>query len=148
MNPFPVTEHLLCAFVSYLADEGLTPQTGRVYLSALRSMQISLGLPDPRDSSSLPILKRVQAGISRSHAKKGVPTRIRLPITAHILSNIHDTLMASSNPEKHVIWAIAYMAFLGFLDWESYYQRHPVHLTQPPAWHGAMWQWMTTTLQA
>ena len=57
--PFPVTERLLCYFIAYLADQGLSPQTGRVYLAALCGMQISLGLPDPREQSSLPILKRV-----------------------------------------------------------------------------------------
>ena len=59
VNPFPVTEQLLRSFVSFLADEGLAPQTGKSYLAAVRNMQISLGLPDPRESSSLPVLKRV-----------------------------------------------------------------------------------------
>ena len=61
LQPFPLSEELLCSFA---ADQGLASQTGKSYLSALRSMQISLGLPDPRDQSSLPILKRVQAGIN------------------------------------------------------------------------------------
>ena len=65
-TPFPVSEHLLCCFVSYLTDQGLAPQTGKLYLSAIRNMQISLRLPDPWDHSSLPILKRVQAGITKS----------------------------------------------------------------------------------
>ena len=69
-RPFPVTEYLLCGFSAYLADQGLTPQTGVSYLSAVRSMQISLGLPDPRDESSLPYLKRVHAGIRRAQLNK------------------------------------------------------------------------------
>ena len=40
-------------------------QTVKSYLSAVRNSQILLGLPDPRHQSSLPILKRVQAGIAR-----------------------------------------------------------------------------------
>jgi hypothetical protein len=48
-HPFPLTEHLLCCFAAFLADENLAPQTGKSYLSAVRNMQISLGLPDPRD---------------------------------------------------------------------------------------------------
>lgn len=56
-NPFPVTEQLLCSFISFLADEGLAPQTCKAYLLAVRNMQISLGLPDPREHSSLPVLK-------------------------------------------------------------------------------------------
>ena len=78
LTPFPLTEHLLCSFAAYLADQTLAPQTIKSYLSALRDMQISLGLPDPREQSSLPILKRVQAGISRARILKGSPPRIRL----------------------------------------------------------------------
>ena len=38
-------------------------------LAAVRNMQISLGLPDPRDHSSLPMLRGVQAGTSWSRVK-------------------------------------------------------------------------------
>lgn len=100
LTPFPVSEQLLCCFAAHLADEGLSPQTGKSYLSAVRSMQISLGLPDPREQSSLPMLKRVQAGISRARLTQGSLSRVRLPITAHVLSQIHDALSHSSNPEK------------------------------------------------
>jgi hypothetical protein len=65
-SPFPVTEHTLCCFAAFLADEGLTPQTAKSYLAAVRNLQLSLGLPDPRDQSSLPILKRAsQASAGR-----------------------------------------------------------------------------------
>ena len=113
-QPFPLTERLLCTFAAYLADQGLAPQTGKSYLSALRSMQISLGLPDPREQSSLPILKRVQAGISRARVLKGSPPRIRLPITVSILGAIHQSLETSTNPDKAVFWAVASAAFFGF----------------------------------
>ena len=56
-SPFPVTEHLQCCFAAFLADQGLTPQTVKGYLAAVRNVQVSLGLPDPRDQSSLPMLK-------------------------------------------------------------------------------------------
>ena len=77
-------------------------------------MQISLGLPDPRDHSSLPILRRVQAGISRVRVFKGSPPRIRLPITGHILEAIHRSLATSANPDKLVPWAVSTSAFFGF----------------------------------
>ena len=114
LQPFPLSEQLLCSFAAYLADQGLAPQTGKSYLSALRSMQISLGLPDTRDHSSLPILKRVQAGISRARVFKGSPPHIRLPITGHILEAIHHSLVTSANPEKLVLWAVSASAFFGF----------------------------------
>lgn len=100
--------------MAYLADQGLAPQTGKSYLSALRSMQISLGLPDPRDQSSLPILKRVQAGIKRARVFKGSPPRIRLPITIRMLEAIQQALQASTSPDRIVIWAISATAFFGF----------------------------------
>ena len=114
LTPFPVTEHLLCVFAAFLADQGLAPQTGKSYLAAVRNLQISMGFPDPREHSSLPILKRVQAGISRARMLKGSPPRIRLPITANIMRQIDQALTASVHPDKVVLWAIAASAFFGF----------------------------------
>ena len=112
--PFPVTEHLLCCFAAYLADQGLAPQTCSSYLAAVRNMQISLGLPDPRDSSSLPILKRVQAGIKRARLGKATPSSVRLPITSTVLERIRTALDRSSHPHRTLLWAIACTAFFGF----------------------------------
>ena len=77
-------------------------------------MQISLGLPDPRDHSSLPLLKIIQAGVARSRLLQGNRARVRLPITAHVVTQIQDTLVRSSNPERALVWAIASVAFFGF----------------------------------
>ena len=109
--PFPVTEQLLCYFSAYLADQGLAPQTGKAYLSVVRSMQISLGLPDPRDQSSMPILKRVQAGIRRARILRSSPPRIRLPIT---LAKINHHLSVSNRTDRQVLGAISTTAFFGF----------------------------------
>ena len=57
-------------FAAYLEPKGLAAQTVKGYLAAVWSAQTSMGLPDPREQSSLPLLRRVQAGISR----------IRLPL--------------------------------------------------------------------
>lgn len=113
-SPFPLTEHLMCCYASFLADEGLAPQTIKSYLSALRNMQLSLGLPDPREHSALPMLRRVQAGISRCRLKKGATTNVRLPITSHMLRKIKQSLLSSSDPNRLVLWAIACTAFFGF----------------------------------
>ena len=80
VSPFPVSEHLMCCFAAFLADEGLALQAGKGYLAAVRSMQFSLGLPDLRDQSSLPMLKRVQAGIQRARALSGSSSRTQQPI--------------------------------------------------------------------
>ena len=115
VSPFPACEYTLCCSASHLAGEGLSPQTVKAYLSAVQNLQLSLGLPDPRDQSSLPVLKRVLAGISRAYADRNKETpRSRLPITVQILTRIHDTLFISPGEESTLIWAIAATAFFGF----------------------------------
>ena len=61
-----------CYFATYLASLNLSPQTIRTRRTCIGSAGIcisaSVGFPDPRDQSSLPLLKRVQAGIQRVHA--------------------------------------------------------------------------------
>ena len=113
-SPFPLSEHTLCCFAAYLATEGLAPQSIKGYLVALRNMQLSLGLPDPREQSSLPRLKRILAGITWSRLSNVAPARVRLPITATIMSQLHGAISKSSHPDKVVIWAIASIAFFGF----------------------------------
>ena len=77
-------------------------------------MQISLGMPDPREHSSLPILKRVQAGVSRCRALKGSPPKTRLPITTKVLLQIKQHLSAVQENERVVVWCIACTAFFVF----------------------------------
>ena len=113
-SPFPVTEHLLCSFSAHLADQGLAPQTIKGYLAAVRNTQLSLGLPDPREKSSLPVLKRVQAEIQRVRALKGPPSRPRLPITAAVMDRIRAYLVQPVHPHRDVVWAICCTAFFGF----------------------------------
>ena len=113
---FPVSEYLLRGFAAFLADQGLAPQTVKCYLAAERNMQLSLGLPDPRDHSSLPMLKRVLAGISRARLSQQVPARVRLPITAPLLAQMQVALQQSSHPDRVLIWAVACLAFFVFVD--------------------------------
>jgi hypothetical protein len=113
-DPFPVTERLLCSFAAFLGDEGLAPQTVKSYLAAIRNTQLSLGLPDPREQSALPVLRRVLAGISRSRIGRSRPARIRLPMTAPLLRDIRSELERSANPERGVLWAVCCTAFFGF----------------------------------
>ncbi len=113
-TPFPVTEMLLCSFAVYLAELGLASQTIKGYLSAVRNTQLSLGLPDPRERSALPVLKRVQAGIQRVRAAKGPPSRLRLPITAAVMERIRAQVQRSDLQRKELLWAICCTAFFGF----------------------------------
>ena len=82
-----VTESLLCAYVSYLADQHLKHATIKVYLSAIRQLQIATGLPDPFAGTAWPRLDQMMKGIKRVEAEKGTVKRERLPISPLILSN-------------------------------------------------------------
>ena len=114
-DPFPISELTLCYFVAYLAEQGLAPQTGRTYLAAVHNAQISLGLPDPREHSTLPLLKRIQAGIRRVRLQRGNGSgRVRLPITVHTLIRIREALRISSDANSVVTWAVTCTAFFGF----------------------------------
>ena len=113
-DPFPVTEHLLCCFAAFMANEGLAPQSIKSYLAALRNTQLSLGLPDPREQSALPVLKRVQMGISRARLGRPQSSKVRLPITGQVLRRVKAELERSGEPERSVVWAVCCMAFFGF----------------------------------
>ena len=56
--PLPVVESTLCYFVATLAQEGLTHQTIRLYLSAVKNLSIELQGTDPFQSS-MPRLEHV-----------------------------------------------------------------------------------------
>ena len=114
IDPFPVTEHLLCAFTAHMADGGLVPQTIKAYLAAVRNTQLLLGFPDPREQSSLPILKCVQAGIAQARLGQRQSSRIRLPMTAQILCQLKQKLVEVAHSERRVLWAVCRTAFFGF----------------------------------
>ena len=85
LTPFPVSEAHLCNYASFLAIQKLSPQTIKVYLAAIRHMQITMGLPEPREFSLMPQLWLVQSGINRIHNTQA-STKVRLPITPAILA--------------------------------------------------------------
>ena len=68
MNTLPVTEAVLCNFVSYLADERLKHRTIRTYLSGLRYYQIKEGLGDPFQGL-MPRLEYVLRGVKSVQAQ-------------------------------------------------------------------------------
>jgi len=114
MTPFPVSEPLLCYFATYLGCSHLAPQTIKVYLAAIRHMQITLGLPEPRQLSSMPRLRLVQSGIQRLHAHNSSP-KIRLPITPAILQRLKRYWSPKcSDPDTIMLWAAAVTCFFGF----------------------------------
>ena len=116
MTPFPVSEAILCYYASHLSSQNLAPQTIKTYLAGIRHMQITLGLPEPKEYSSLPRLRLIQMGIKRVHSHKTpIATKVRLPITPAILHQIHTRWsQRAKDPDIKMLWAAATMCFFGF----------------------------------
>ena len=81
LPPLPLSESVTCLFAAFLAHQGLKSQSVSVYLSALRHLQITAGLPAPQ-RAEWPRLKYVLKGIARVQP---LPSARRLPITAAIM---------------------------------------------------------------
>ncbi len=113
VDPFPVSENLLCSFVASLGQEGLAPNTIKTYLAGIRHAQIMRGFPEPRQSSNLPRLKLLQAGVKRVRAQQGIPlVNRRLPITPTHLRQIRGVWNASaSESDTIMLWAAVTACF-------------------------------------
>ena len=111
--PFPLSETILCHFVAFLVSSGLSYQSVRVYLSALRHYQLLHGGVDPC-FSSLFRLHYVLRGVRRS-----LPTRVRpcrLPITPSILRTLyHHWSQSPVSFNVTCLWAACCLGFFGFL---------------------------------
>ena len=88
----------------------------------MRNMQLSLGLPDPQDHSSLPRLRRVLASISHTRLSQ------------------HSALSQSSNPDRILIWAIVSLAFFRFFHLGELLWNPLTSIISPATSCGAMWQ--------
>ena len=104
----PADEKSLMRFASFLADS-LHHSSIKVYLSAVRSLHIDNGLPDPLINCLQ--LQRLLRGIKRV---QGSSTSKRLPITVDLLKAIQRSL--DLNSWDHVmLWAACCLGFFGFL---------------------------------
>ena len=114
LSPLPLTEHSLCLFAAFLANLGLQASLIMAYLSAVRHLQISAGLPSPT-TDSWPWLHYVIRGIKRSWSQL---QRVRLPITTSILKQLHGVWFSDiyGHPcyKAKLLWAVALTAFFGF----------------------------------
>ena len=80
-------------------------------------MQVTLGLPEPREYSSMPRLRLVQSGIQRTHATQqaAADTRVRLPITPAILLKLKEQWTPhKADADIVMLWAAASLCFFGF----------------------------------
>ena len=105
-----------CYFATFLAQKGFAPSSMKLYMAAIRHIQIVQGLPEPRTLSSLPRLRLVINGIARSRAQNHqTSAKPRLPITTPILQKIFESL--SARPPTHdnfMLWAACSLCFFGF----------------------------------
>ena len=111
-NPLPVSQSVLCSYISHLANSGLAYGTIRTYLAAIRYLQISRDLPEPR-AEPMPKLALVQRGIQR--LKPQSASKPRLPITPAILRQLK-ALWTGQATDFNIImlWAACCTAFFGF----------------------------------
>ena len=113
--PVPSTEATFVLFVSHLAESNIAYATIKVYLAAVRQLHVSTGLHVQFSLQLTPRLQQVLRGIKKRQAVHH-PTRVRLPITIHIMKNIKDAL--SREPDSYnntMLWAACCMAFFGFM---------------------------------
>ena len=107
-SPCPTDEWTLCLFVSFLADS-IQHSSIKVYLSAVRSLHIEQGFPDPLLNCLR--LRRVMRGIKRS---QGSSEAHRLPVTDGIMLIIWQSLDVSSHDDC-MFWAACTLGYFGFL---------------------------------
>ena len=104
----PTNEYTLLRFCSHLADR-LHHSSIKVYLSAVRSLHIDYGFPDPLVHCLQ--LQRLLRGIKR-HQGSRQPQR--QPVTADIMRVIHRSVDLQ-NPDHIMLWAACCIGFFGFL---------------------------------
>ena len=132
-SPFPVSEKLPCCFDANPADANLASHSKSLPFSAVCNLQLSLGLLNPHDHSSLPILKLKQmiGGISRLQLPKGSQcSKPHLPITGQLLIKIHSSLISQTTLIV-IIWAIYSLAFFGFYHLGELLIEIPITTTKP-----------------
>jgi len=107
-SPCPADEWTLCLFVSFLADS-IQHLSIKAYLSAVRSLHIEQGFPDPLLNCLQ--LQQVLRWVKHS---QGSPVAQRLPITDSLLLVIHREL--DLNIFDHcAFWAAYMLGYFGFL---------------------------------
>ena len=107
----PVDEITLVQYAAYLA-RSIKYSSIKSYLSAVRHLHIRNGYN--LDFKKYPRLQLICKGITRA---QGCSTRVRLPITIHLLKLFFCLLAIpyTSNYDSLMIWAAMTLAFFGFM---------------------------------
>ena len=98
-----------------MGNAGLRHGTIKSYLSAVRYLQISYGLPNPFDQP-MPRLDLVMRGIKSAQGKQGLTPRQKLPITPVILRQLRGLWCGPSQGFREaLLWAASVTCFFGFM---------------------------------
>ena len=109
----PITQSMLCLYVSYLARSGLSYSTINSYLSALRHLHILHNFPEPQQAAWQKFML-VKRGIRKEKAISH-PQKPRLPITPDILRQIKALWSVEPiQPDTVMLWAASCLCFFGF----------------------------------
>ena len=114
-SPTSVSEELLCGYVAFLSKEGLKHTSIKSYLSAVRYMEITLGLPDPF-AVSMPCLEQVLKGIKVWQGRQGQnkPNQ-KLPISPEILQQMKSLWLPHERDLTFtMLWAACCICFCFF----------------------------------
>ena len=115
----PVCESVLCRFCVYLAMNNLSYRTIKVYLSAVRHMQIAAAQPDPfSETTPMSKLQYVLKGIKRKEAMNHREPQERLPITPQLLRQMKKVWQAHTRIDQgdiKMLWAASCVCFFAFL---------------------------------
>ena len=109
----PVSERTLCWFVAHLVNQNLHYSSVRTYLSAVRHLQISAGLPDLFTHGAFPQLAYTLRGAWPFNQ----PQRDScLPISPDIHRLLHHAWSDPSETyESRLLWVASCLGFFGFL---------------------------------
>ncbi len=107
-SPFPISELTLLRFVGQLSRT-CKSNTIKVYLSAIRALQIDNGFFDPLlGSLRIPLVTK---GLGRISNK---PTKEKMPITLLVLSTLKVNMDLTAFDDI-MLWAACCTVFFGFL---------------------------------
>ena len=111
LQSLPVSEDTLLRFVAFLCASSLSYPTIRLYLSAVRHLQITHSLPDLA-LTSFPRLNYALRGLWQEGPRKHV--RTRLPITPNLLCKIYQLWSQESKDyDQTMLWAAFCLGFFG-----------------------------------
>ena len=99
-----------------LANQNLKHGTIKVYLSAVRQLQIKYGMSDAFAGTAWPQLDLVMRGIKRVETERGMSKRERLPISPCLLRKLKEVWSPQSlEHDIKMIWAACCLCFFAFL---------------------------------